>query len=178
MKNNKKILQLTQTAIMAAAAIVLAAIENMLPNIAAVSLPGAKLGLSNIASMMCANILGLPSAFAVSVIKSLFVLCTRGVTAFLLSLCGGVGSTVVMWFMMCCFKTYPFGYIGVGVMGAATHNFLQLLVVSAFVGSSVWAYALYLMPAAVAAGSVTGFTMGIILPKIQNVKFWQKPTKG
>ena len=62
--------------------------------------PGAKLGLSNLATMYAADSLGLPSALFLAVFKGVFALLTRGGMAGLMSLSGGVISTVVMWLLL------------------------------------------------------------------------------
>lgn len=152
---------------MSAVAIVLSAVEYALPDLP-IAVPGAKLGLSNIATMFTADTLGLLSAVCVSVLKSLFVLITRGFTAFLMSLCGGLLSTIIMYIMLNIHK-HPFGYIGVGVAGAVTHNVTQLMVASLIMGVAVFGYAVYLIPAAIITGGITGLALGIMLPVVKKI---------
>ena len=168
MKNHKNILRLTRTAIISAVAIVLSVLESMLPII---PVPGMKLGLSNIASMFAAGSEGIGSAVTVSVIKSLFVLITRGFTAFLMSFFGGLASTLVMCLMLC-FKKKYFGYIGVGVVGAAIHNTVQIFVACVILDFTVITYLPVLLFISVITGCITGFTVGIILPRVEKNKLF------
>ena len=72
----------------AALAIVLSALENLIPPLPMMP-PGAKLGLSNIVTMFAAGTFGLIPALAIALLKALFAGATRGVTALLMSLAGG-----------------------------------------------------------------------------------------
>lgn len=69
------------TGIAAAVAITLSFLEGLIPT-AAFMPPGAKAGFSNIAVMFAASEFGLIPALSVTLLKSLFVFLTRGVTAF------------------------------------------------------------------------------------------------
>lgn len=163
-----RFLWLTQTALVGAAAIVLSLFESVLPDLP-VPLPGAKLGLSNIAVMFAADSIGLPSALAVAVIKALFAGVTRGATAFFMSLAGGVLSTLVMYLFLAA-KSNRFGYIGIGISGAVTHNVAQLAVAALLTDFSVFAYLPVLLFAGLAAGALTGLAMGLIMPAVKQLK--------
>ena len=78
-------------------ALVLSAWEGMLPPIPVLP-PGAKLGLSNLVTMYAAGTVGLGPALCIAILKGLFAGITRGFVAMLMSLSGGVASTLVMWF--------------------------------------------------------------------------------
>lgn len=169
MNSHKKILWLTRTAILSAVSVVLSILESMLPII---PVPGMKLGLSNIATMFAAGSVGISGAIAVSVIKSLFVLITRGFTAFLMSFFAGLISTLIMCLMLYLKKHY-FGYIGVGVAGAAVHNTVQILVACVILDFTVITYLPVLLLVSIITGSITGFTVGIILPKIEKNKLFK-----
>ena len=88
-------------------------------------MPAMKLGLSNIVVMYAVLFLNRRSALYLVLLKALFALLTRGVTAGFLSLCGGVLSLAVF----CLLLALPFtitGYI-FSVSGALAHNCGQLL---------------------------------------------------
>ena len=161
MKKNNTI-TITRTAMVCAVAIVLSYIEMILPDLPFV-LPGMKLGLSNIATMFALCAMNLPSALAVCFAKAVFALLMRGVTAFLMSLCGGILSTVVMYLVLRC---KHFGFIGVGIAGAFCHNLGQILVAYLYTDSTVFAYFSVLAIASLVTGSVTALTVYIILPKV------------
>ena len=72
-------------------------IEALIPPL--VPVPGVKPGFSNIVTMFAPASLGLPYGLSVAVFKSMFALITRGITAFLMSLCGGMLSLAMMWIL-------------------------------------------------------------------------------
>ena len=92
----KKSEKIAVCGLLGALALVLALLEGMLPPLPGLP-PGAKPGLSNIATMFAAGSLGLPYALAVALVKGMFAFLTRGVTAGLMSLSGGLLSTLAMW---------------------------------------------------------------------------------
>ena len=77
-KRSKKTEQLVLTALLFALAIVFAMIENDLPSI---PVPGVRIGLSNIIVMYDLFFLGAKKQYAISVLKALFYLITRGMIA-------------------------------------------------------------------------------------------------
>ena len=116
--------------------------------------PGAKLGLSNLATMYAAGSLGLPSALFLAVFKGVFALVTRGGMAGLMSLSGGVVSTVVMWLLL---KKANASLGVVGVCGALAHNAAQLCVAYFLTSTSVLFYVPFLL-----VSGVQLFCVGIL----------------
>ena len=161
-------LKLTQTALVSAVALVLSALEMMLPDLPFV-LPGMKLGLSNIATMFALSAMSLPSALVVCLTKALFALLARGFTAFLMSLCGGLLSTLAMYLLL---KIKGFGFMGVGIVGAFCHNLGQILVAFFFTDSTVFAYFSVLAFFSIFTGLVTALVVYIILPKVLKLRLY------
>ncbi len=155
---------MTQTALIASAALILAYLEMLLPDLPFV-LPGMKLGLSNIATMFALEVLSLPSALFICLCKAMLALIMRGFTAFLMSLSGGIFSTVVM-FVLLRGKRIKFGYIGVGIGGALFHNIGQLMIAYFFTDKSIFAYLPVLCLSSIITGTVTALTLFILLPNI------------
>ena len=151
--------------LLAALAIVLSVFENMLPEIPLLP-PGCRLGLSNIVTMFTASAVGLPSAVFVAVLKGGFAFLTRGVTAGMMSLFGGVCSTLVMWL---CLRSKYFAMLGVGICGALTHNMTQLTVACLITSPAVFGYAPALILFAIPAGAVTGTVMRLALPALERI---------
>ncbi len=58
--------------------------------------PGLKIGLSNIVTMYCLFCMGRREAYMIAVLKSMFVLFTRGAVGAAMSLAGGLASVTVM----------------------------------------------------------------------------------
>ena len=167
MNINLGVLKLSIVAVFTAAAIVLSIFESLLPALPFLP-PGAKLGISNVASMSVAGALGIPSAMLVAVLKSLFVGLTRGFTAFLMSFFGSILSTLVTGLLLK-LKENPFGFIGIGIFGALTHNMSQLAVAYFLTGAPVFYYFPIIVIASIIFGSVTGLMLKIVLPTIDRV---------
>lgn len=166
----KYTLRITQTALVSAVALVLSAVEMALPDLPIV-IPGMKLGLSNIVNMFCLVALDLPTALFVCVIKALFALLTRGVTAFFMSLVGGLVSTILMYVLISIRKP-KFGYIGIGICGAFFHNFGQIIVAFLMTDVTVFAYLPVLSSISLVTGSITGLVLSLLLPPLVKTKLF------
>ncbi len=147
--------------ILSAQALALSFIENLLPAMPFLP-PGVKLGLSNIVTMFTAGTMGFLPALAVTLIKSLFVLLTRGVTAFFMSFGGGFFSTVAMCLMIKFVKEKS-GFVGVAVVSAVCHNVGQLAV--SIIVTKTTAF-IYYAPVLLLSGVVMGIVTGIILKAV------------
>lgn len=162
-KEPGKIYKTALIGILLAQALALSFAESLIPAFSFLP-PGAKPGFSNIITMFTASALGLPEALAIAVLKSCFVLATRGMTAFFMSLAGGIVSVIIMSLML----HFRYGIIITAISGAVSHNAAQLVVSRAISGTNaVYSYALPLLIFAVAAGSVTGLILKAILPFLQ-----------
>ncbi len=154
------------TGILAAQALTLSFLENLLPAMPFLP-PGVKLGLSNIVTMFTAGSVGFLPAFSVTIIKSVFVLLTRGVTAFFMSFGGGLLSTVAICLMIKFVKTKS-GYIGIAVVSSICHNFGQLLVsIIITKTTAMFYYAPVLLLSAVVMGFITGTVLKVIMPLLK-----------
>ena len=162
-------LKITQTALVSAVALVLSYIEMSLPDLPFV-LPGMKLGLSNIATMFALSALSLPSALVVCLVKAVFALLMRGFTAFLMSLCGGLLSTLAMYALI---RFKKIGFVGVGIGGAFSHNLGQILVAFVLTDSGVFAYFSVLCIASIVTGTLTAIVLYVILPKVMQLKLYR-----
>lgn len=148
--------------ILAALAITLSVVEGWLPTL---PLPGAKWGLSNLATMTALSLLGTPAAMGVTLAKGIFALF-RGGTACLMSLSGGLLATLLMaGSMRLCRQRL--GYLGLGMVGAVGHNTGQLLCAMALVDTSLWRMAPALLLMALCAGCVTGLVMYTLWPTLK-----------
>ncbi len=154
--------------ILAAQALALAFLENLIPAIPGLP-PGAKPGLANIVTMFTASVMGFWSAMAITVIKSLFALITRGFTAFCMSLTGGVLSTIVMVLLLR-WKKNPFGILGVSILSAIMFNAGQLAVACIMLYGTkglVQTYGPLLLVFGIIAGALTGTILKLVLPALE-----------
>ena len=167
MKDKSATLMLCRTALLSAVALVLSVFECMLPPLPFV-LPGMKLGLSNLAVMLSLEICPLPCALGIVLVKAFFTLLYRGVTAFFMSMAGGILATLGMYLLIKQ-KKVAFGCFGVGIWGAFLHNTGQLMVAYILVSDAVFVYSFVLMCAALATGSLTALVYYIVLPKLKRI---------
>jgi heptaprenyl diphosphate synthase len=108
--------------------------------------------------MFCVLSLGGKKAFTLAVLKALFALLVRGLSAGLLSLSGGLLSVALMLLALCLSRGKA-SYLLVGVTGAVAHNLAQLVAASLLLRvPSLW----YYLPALVIAGCVMGFLTAAI----------------
>ena len=118
-------------------------------------MPAMKLGLSNIVVMYAVLFLNRRSALYLVLLKALFALLTRGVTAGFLSLCGGALSLT--------------GYI-FSVSGALAHNCGQLLGAAALLSDKMAiTYAPMLLIAGLIVGSCTYMVSRLIFPAVKRI---------
>ena len=140
-----------------ALALILHLVEAFLPPL---PIPGVRLGLANIVTLAVLEIQGPSSAFTLSLLRVLlgsFLAATFGTTAFWLSLSGALASFLVMS-SLSKFSRPRFGFLGLSVAGALSHNLAQLLVYSLLADFGGFVYYLgVLAVAAVPTGMVVGF---------------------
>lgn len=157
--NNKgiKLRRMIGMAILVAVALVLSYFERFIPF--NVVMPGLKLGLANVVTLIGLTFLGF---FEVLVIVLLRVLMTAffagSMVSFFYSLAGGLLSLLAMAFILRAAKNF-FSLVGVSVFGAVFHNTGQMLVLSMITGSiriGLQWYP-YLIIAGLGTGIVTGF---------------------
>ena len=104
----------------------------------------------------------------VTLCKAAFAWLTRGGTAALMSLAGGLLSTLALWLLLRAPRRMS--YIGVSLIAAACHNVGQLAAAAALSGTpALFHYGKYLLLLAALTGSVTGVILNIVMPRIAAV---------
>ena len=154
------------TGLLAALALSFSFLEGLIPPIPVLP-PGAKLGLSNIVVLYAAGSLGLPAALFLACLKGGFALLTRGVTAGLLSISGGVLSARVMWLLL---QKTRASLSLVGVCGALSHNAAQLCAAWLLTSAAVVFYLPFLVLFGVLTGLLTGLVLKLTLPPLQRIE--------
>lgn len=158
MKNFSKAKYLSYMAMLLTLIVVLSIFESMLPPFPFLP-PGVKIGLANIVTMYTLFYLGKKEAFFLNIAKGLFVLITRGFTAGVLSLCGGMLSIFIIILLSLIFKE-KISYLVLSIMGAIFHNLGQLIAVSILLNNK---YTLYYLPILLISGIIMGSVTGILL---------------
>jgi heptaprenyl diphosphate synthase len=120
---------------------------------------GVRIGLSNIAVFTAAVCINLPTAFIIALLKSVFVLMTRGVTAGIMSASGGLLAFAVTAVTL---SRTKLSYVMISVLSAATHIIGQLCAAAMITGS---VYTLYYAPVLLIAGVASGFFTGVVSGK-------------
>lgn len=152
--------RLCAVSVLAALAFGLGYIEMMLPPL---GIPGAKLGLANLAVLTALYILSYKAAFGVSLTRILLSWLMFGsFTGFVYSLCGGMLSLAAMCLIK---KTDRFSPVGVSIAGGITHNIGQLAAAVLFMGAGVLGY----LPLLLITGALTGAVNGTLSLGIINI---------
>jgi len=162
--------KLVLTSLFFAMAIILSVVENNMPPLP-VSIPGVKFGFSNIAVMYVLFFIGKRPAYAVAVLKAVFVFSTRGWIASALSLAGGLLSITVMIVLIYLFKE-KVSYLLLSIFGAIFHNVGQLVTVSIIYTNLYLMYYLpVLLVTGIIAGVITSVLLKVIMPAFKRVGF-------
>lgn len=167
-KNLNKTQKMVLASLIFATALVLAVVESMLPP-PPIPVPGVKFGLSNVAVMYALFFLGWKQAYAIALLKGIFVFATRGAIAGALSFAGGVLSITVMLLLMVLFRN-KISYTGLSIFGAVFHNIGQFTVIALiYVGMNIWAFLPILLVSGVVAGIVTSTLLRFVMPAFQRL---------
>ena len=146
---------LTLCAILIALAMALSYTERFIPLQMIVPLPGVKLGLANIVTLIALYLMGPKAAFAILIPRCIFgAVFGGGITGLMFSLTGGI---LAMLTMTLAKKVPVFSIYGVSILGAAAHNVGQILAAMVLMNSSyIGAYLSYLLVVALFTGFATG----------------------
>lgn len=147
--------RLTLCAILIALALALSYTERFIPLQMVIPLPGVKLGLANIVTLIALYLLGPRDAFAILIPRCIFgAVFGGGITGLLFSLTGGI---LAMLTMILAKKIPFFSIYGVSILGAAAHNVGQILAAMLLMNSLyIGAYLSYLLIVALFTGVATG----------------------
>lgn len=147
-------------------ALILSYIEVLLP--LQVGIPGVKLGLANLAVLLCLYLFTVKEAMLLSVVKAILTgLLFGNLYMILYSFAGAVLSCLIMAVMV---YTKRFHVPVVSAMGGVMHNVGQLII--AYLTIQTYGI-LYYVPILLIAGLITGLLIGMIvsltLPYVKKV---------
>ncbi len=159
---------LTLHAILLSLGIMLQIFENFLPSIPGI--PGGKIGLANIITILCIDFLNIKSTLILSILRPLISsMLYGGITQLPYSLSGSLLSFVIMAILIK--HNNKLSYIGVAVIGAASHNFAQVTTaVLMYSNQLLYSYLPPLLIISVISGYFTGFCSTIIIQKYKKRK--------
>jgi heptaprenyl diphosphate synthase len=142
-------------ALLISLAMILSYIESMLP--IPFFMPGMKLGLANIVTVVTLYRMGVTGAASVSLLRIILSSLLFGnVFSLAYSFAGGAFSLGVMILLK---KTGRFAVAGVSISGAVCHNLAQIGVAALLLETSEL---LYYLPALLISGAVTGTVIGML----------------
>ncbi len=163
--------RLALCAVLISLALALSYTERFLPLQLLIPLPGVKLGLANIVTLIALYLMGPGSAFAILIPRCVLgAVFGGGITGLMFSLTGGI---LAMSVMALCRRMKLFSVYGVSILGAAAHSVGQILAAMVLMNSIyVGAYLSYLLGVSIATGFATG-TAGAGVLRVVGRK-WKK----
>lgn len=154
--------KLTYLSLLTAIAIILGYLENFIPfNL---GIPGAKIGLANIITLIALSVYGFKDALIISLLR-VFIVATTFTNFYMLlySLAGTLISLLVMFLLK---RTNYFSTLIISITGAVFHNLGQIIVAIIFYGFNIVYYLPYLTILALITGSVIGILGQITISKL------------
>lgn len=149
--------KMTFLGLMVTYSLVLYIFETYIPNPLIAIFPGAKLGLSNIITLISLLILGVKDTFIILTVRIILSSIFAGPISYLLFSVGGAYLSLIGMYLTS--KIKGFSTIGVSIIGAIGHNIGQLLVASIIVQNiNMVGY----LPFMLIASLVTGMFVGLV----------------
>ena len=163
----RKTKTIAQSAILIALALALSYAERFIPLQLLIPLPGVKLGLANVVTLVALYRLGWKQTLPIVLIRCVLGAFFGSLTGLLFSLTGGLLSLSLM---ALCKNTPVFSVYGISILGAAAHNIGQILAAMALMNSIyVCAYLPYLLLIGICTGLATGAACAGVLRAIKAV---------
>lgn len=168
MKSNTR--KLVFLSLLVAQAMVLSWLESMIPFTPGI--PGAKLGLANIVTLIALSTLDFKSSFTIVLMRTTLTSFLFGtVSSLLYSLSGGLLSLVVMALVLK-FLPKSFSLMAVSIIGAIAHNLGQLLMAALVIENvNILYYLPFLMLLAIPTGLFVGIVTRYLLPYLKRFGF-------
>ncbi len=169
MKGKKITQRITTIALLTAASLIVFAIENAFPPL---FIPGAKMGLSNIFSLVALAIFGIWDALLVVIVRTVLGgLLVGTMMSMIFSLTAGVVSLLIMSLLF--YVVFPkISILSISIVGAVTHNLVQNLIFCLITQTpKLFVYMPYLAIMGVVSGSIVGLTSVLIIKKVNYKKY-------
>lgn len=157
-------------ALLGACCLFLSSVEYMIPK----PLPFFRIGLANLPLMLALDIFPFGSYMILVCVKVLGQALITGTLfsyVFLFSLTGTFLSALLMFFLRRAFGREHITFVGIGTAGAVVSNISQLALAHVFIFRE---NALYIAPAFLAAGLVTGIVLGVFCEMFARRSQWYR----
>lgn len=154
-------------------ATVLHVVETFMPSLGFI-VPGAKLGLANLMTLISLILYGRKSAFVVAFSRAFLGSLLAGTfltTTFFLSFAGAISSCLAMGVLFK-FGAEKFSPMGISIAGAVVHNVTQLLVAALIIKSGgIFFYLPYLLLFALPTGYFIGIIASLLTKYLKPLNF-------
>ena len=156
-------------AVLTAVAAITGYLEQLIP-VNFFGIPGVKLGLANIVSLIALYVFDARYAFIIMVARVILIGAMFGnMYAILFGLAGGTLSILIMTALK---RTGLFGIAGISAAGGVSHNIGQLIVAMLTLdGLNLIYYVPLLVVSGTICGFITGIIAGIICDRIIDIRF-------
>ena len=155
MNREKKAITVALYGLLIALAMVLSFVETMIP--IPIPVPGIKLGLANLVTVVGLYLIGIPGTIAVTLIRIVLVGLSFGNPYSMIY--GLSGSFLSLFVMAVLKKTGKLSQVSISVLGGIAHNIVQT--------PGVFYYLPFLLAAGCIAGTLIGIVGGIITERLQ-----------
>lgn len=161
-RNKVNIKHITIYSLLVAVCLIIGYLESILSISLIAIAPGVKIGLSNAIALTLICRGDIKGAWAINVTRiCLSALLFGSPISFLLSLSGGVASTLAACFLS---KSKAVSEIGISMVGGTVHNVFQLFAAITFVGVGV----IYYLPVLLILGALCGAFCGVLVKLVLN----------
>lgn len=166
MKSKDSAVLVAKYGMLIALAFILSFIETLIP--ITLGIPGVKLGLANLVTIVGLYLIGVKGTIAVSLTRIVLVGFTFGnMFSMIYSLAGGALSLSLM---ILCKKKNWFSQVGVSIIGGIGHNIGQICIAALVVQTTgVFYYLPVLLIAGTVAGTLIGILGGVIVERIHGI---------
>ncbi|KXZ40322.1 heptaprenyl diphosphate synthase [Alkalithermobacter thermoalcaliphilus JW-YL-7 = DSM 7308] len=166
MNKTKKMIILS---LFVAKAIALYIFESYIPNPFLFLSPGAKLGISNIVTLICLELFGFKDTLIIVFLRILISSFWGSLSSFLFSITGSVLSLLIMNLLIK-YKKENLSIIGVSMAGSIFHNIGQLLVASFIIKDiNIFMYLPVLFISSIPTGMFVGVVCKLFIDKYKNM---------
>ena len=153
-KREQRVKKVANYGVLVTLALVASYVETLIP--ISLGVPGAKIGLANLITIVALFLMGWKDAFAISIIRIVLAGFLFGnLFAIFYSLAGAILSLLIMMLL----KKLEFGTVAVSCAGGVAHNIGQISFAVLLVENS---RLFYYLPVLLIAGVLAGIVIGII----------------
>ena len=163
---------LARLSLFTALALIMSLVENALPPLFAFA-PGAKLGLSNLISLVALFTDGIAGGFIVLIVRIILASVFGGnFFSLIYSIPAGLISYALQVLLVkLCIK--KISIVTISIIGGIIHNLIQTLIASIISGVNLYSLTIYTLPAGFIAGLFVGLVAYFIIKRLPD-KFFAK----